>query len=252
MVTKDTTILHIKGNIVDTLKNNSDGHITIDVIQSKKEKHSILDSPTFTTFLFPLLVALITTLFLRLMTRKSDKAKLSKIENENEKNQEEISKIKSSYQPIVLSSLQNIQNQLFQDKANSLKELVKSKSDIFNVEEIYHEGDAKIENTYNYYQNVYLDLSNIILENIKKNSLDNSSLFPSNIREKFQNLVGLLYEVYDIQKREFSMKEESMPNEVEGKLAIISKSFDELIDLIRNDLHLDNTFIHDFIKTYQQ
>ena len=252
METKDTTILNIKGNIVDTLKNNSNDAITINVIQPKKDNPSILDNPVFTTFLFPLLVALITTLVVRLITRKSDKAELSKIETETEKNQEEISKIKSSYQPIILSSLQNIQNQLFQDKTNSLKELIKSKSEIFNVEQIYHEGDAIIEDTYDYYQNVYLGFSNVILENIKKNSLDNASLFPSNIREKFQNLVGLLYEVYEIQKREFSKKEQNMPSEVEGKLEIISKSFDELIDLIRNDLHFDNTFIHDFIKTYQK
>jgi len=252
METKDTTILNIKGNIVDTLKNNSNDAITINVIQPKKDNPSILDNPAFTTFLFPLLVALITTLVVRLITRKSDKAELSKIETETEKNQEEISKIKSSYQPIILSSLQNIQNQLFQDKTNSLKELIKSKSEIFNVEQIYHEGDAIIEDTYDYYQNVYLGFSNVILENIKKNSLDNASLFPSNIREKFQNLVGLLYEVYEIQKREFSKKEQNMPSEVEGKLEIISKSFDELIDLIRNDLHFDNTFIHDFIRTYQK
>src|SRR5690606_36216805 len=139
-------------------------------------------------------------LVVRLITRKSDKAELSKIETETEKSQEEISKIKSSYQPIILSSLQNIQNQLFQDKTNSLKELIKSKSEIFNVEQIYHEDDAIIEDTYDYYQNVYLGFSNVILENIKKNSLDNASLFPSNLREKFQNLVGLLYEVHEIQK----------------------------------------------------
>src|SRR5690606_8154577 len=98
--------------IVDTLKNNSNDAITINVIQPKKDNPSILDNPAFTTFLFPLLVALITTLVVRLITRKSDKAELSKIETETEKNQEEISKIKSSYQPIILSSLQNIQNQL--------------------------------------------------------------------------------------------------------------------------------------------
>lgn len=42
-----------------------------------------------------------------------------------------------------------------------------------------------------------------------------------------------------------------MPNDIEDKLNNISTSFNELIDLIREDLHLNNNFIHDFIEEYK-
>lgn len=250
MERKDTTILNIKGIKLAPLKSSSNDSITINLVQPKKENPSFLDN-SLITFLFPIVVPILVTLSLRIITRKRDKAELGKIETETEKNQEEITKIKSSYHPIILSSLQNIQNQLFQDKINSLKELIKSKAEIFSVDQSYHEGDAVIQDIYEYYDNVYFGFSTK-LENIKKNSLDNASLFPSKIRDKFQNLVNLLYQVDEIKKREASNREPNMPYEVKEKLENISKSFDELIDLIRNDLHFDNTFIHNFIDSYQK
>lgn len=206
---------------------------------------NIFENPLFTSLVFPIIVAFLTALGVRLLNKNKDKAELTKLN-------EEINKIKTSYQPIVLNSLQTIQSELFKDKVNSLKKLIKSKSDILNVEQIFHEGNAIIEDTHDYNQNIYLGLSDIKLKSIEENSLNNGYLFPSDIRNKFQELVKNLNEVYEIQKREMSTQNQGMPNDVEDKLKNISAIYDDLIELIRKDLHFDNTFIHDFIKAYQK
>ena len=241
---KDTTTHKVSpdnSNSETTLDNN----YTIKVIQPKKVESGIFDNTVVTSFVFPILITVITFLIARFVTRKKDKKDLEKVEAE-------IEQIKTSFQPIVLNSLQNVQNEIFKDKTNSLKGLIKSKSELFNVEQIYHEGYAIIADTYDYYQDVYLNFRKTSLSEVKKNSLDNASLFPNEIRNEFQKLMTQLFEIGDIQDREFSTQNQSMPTDVDKKLEIISNSFDNLIDLIRNDLHLDNTFIHDFISEYQK
>lgn len=213
---------------------------------------NIFENSLFTSFIFPLIIAVLTTVIMKKYDKKKDNAELDKLKSDTTKNEEEINKIKTSYQPIVLNSLQTIQSELFKDKVNSLKELIKSKSDIFNVKQTFHEGNAIIEDTHDYYQNIYLGLSDFELKNVETNSLNNGYLFPSDIRNKFQELVRNLNEVYDIQKREMSIQNQSMPDGVEDKMKNISAIYDDLIELIRKDLHFDNTFIHDFIKAYQK
>jgi len=222
-----------------------DKSYTVQVIQPEKGDSGFFDNPVLTSLVFPVLVTILTFLVARLVTSKKDKKDFQKVEAE-------IEQIKTSFQPIVLNSLQNVQNEIFKDKTSSLKGLIKSKSELFNVEQIYHEGDAIIEDSYDYYQNVYLNFSNTSLSEVKKNSLDNASLFPNHIRIEFQKLLTQIFEINDIQEREFSTQNQNMPTGVETKLETISKSFDRLIDMIRKDLHLDNTFIHDFISEYQK
>lgn len=232
----------------------SDNHqfYSVEVISSRKEDSSFMTHPVLISFVFPVLVTVITFFFTRLLTRKKEKTELSKIETDIEKNKVEISHIRTSFQPLVISSLQAVQNEIFKDKLNSLKELSKSKSDFFNVEQIYHEGEAFIGDTHEYAQNVYWNFTVYPVEKIKKNLLENGSLFPDSIRSEYQKLLKLIYKVYDIQKRENSNENQDMPTGVEVLLMQIAKEFDHLIDMIRKDLHLDNTFIHEFIAEHQK
>lgn len=151
-----------------------------------------------------------------------------------------------------MNSLQNIQNEIFKDKFNSLKGIIKSKAELFNVEQFYHEGYEIIDDSYSYYEYVNENLSKIFLENVKQNSLDNASLFPNEIRIEFQNLVNELFSINDYKNKQFSLGNNLMDEKVEKKLIKASDTFDKLIELIRKDLHLDNTFIHDFISVYQE
>ncbi|CAC9974389.1 hypothetical protein [Flavobacterium panici] len=247
---KENRIAQIKNELQQTEKN--EGIITVKLIQQESPKSSVFEKPFAKDLGFPLILAVLLVLITRFITRKTIKAEISKLKTETDKNNAEIAKVKSSYQPIILNSLQIIQSHLYQDKINSLKNLMKSKSDLFNVKQIYHEGDALIDDIYDYYQTVYNKLSENLIENLKRNALENAGLFPSKIRTKFNKLNGLVYEAYNIQSRHFSVKTQDLPNGMQKLLEDIDAEFEKLIDLIRDDLHFDNTFIHDFIKEYQK
>lgn len=224
----------------------------IEIISKGKDDASLLANPIFTSFAFPILITLVTFFITRYVTRKKERTELSKLEAETEKNKAEIEQIRTSFQPIIVSSLQTIQNKVFENKIDSLKGLINSKNELFEVDQMYHEGDAFIEDAHEYYENVYWNVSAPVLQKIKMNSLNNGSLFPNSIRIKFQDLVGSLYEIRDVQEREYSLKNQAIPDGVQNNLEVVSDKFDELIDEIRHDLHLDNTFIHDFISEHQK
>lgn len=239
-------LVPIKNNSEQTEK-NPDQVITVKLIAAETDKPVFFDQLPFNDLIFPLILAFIITI----INRRTIKAEISKLSSETKKNKAEIAKIKSSYQPIVLNSLQIIQNQLFQDKINSLKDLIKSKSELFNVTQIYHEGEGLIEDEYDYFRNVYLNLSLNLIEDLKKNALSNAGLFPSEIRDKFNKVAALLYGAHDVQRMHFSKHSQDLPAGMQETLQNIYSQFENLIELIRYDLHFDNTFIHDFIKEYQ-
>lgn len=251
MKEKDTTLYKISSNstLVDLRSNDS---LTIEVIGLKKDDSYSLDNPILTYLIFPILITLITFFVVRYFSRKREKQEIEKINSETEKNKEEINQLRFSFQPIVISSLQTIQNNIFKDKIDSLKGIIKSKHELYNVNQIYHEGWGIIEDVYHYYQNVYLNFNDVSIENLKNNSLSNASLFPDAIRTEFQTLVSSIFEIREIQKKAFSIRNQEMPSGVKEKLETITQLFNKLIDMIRQDLHLNNTFIHDFIAKHQK
>lgn len=244
----DTTLTGIN---TDTTS-NATNTVTIQLIQPSKSNTNILESTLFVSFVYPIFVALGTTIVLWYFTRKKERADLLKIKTEADKNQEEIKKIKTSYQPIVLSSLQTIQNQLFEDKINALKKLVKFKRYIFHYENHFYEGQPHIESTEDYYYLVYNQFSKQKLDDISESFRNNECLFPTKIRDQFQKLRHDLGGVYHTQQRQYSLKNNEIPEGMEAKLQTISDEFDNLINMIRTDLHFDNSFIHDFIEKYKK
>lgn len=241
---KDTTLYKISSNskLIDLKSNDS---LTIEVIELKKDDTDILNNLFLPSLIFPIIITLVTLFCARYLKRKREKQELEKI-------REEINQMRISFQPIVISSLQTIQNNIFKDKIDSLKGIIKSRNELYNVNQIYHEGWGVIEDVYDYYQNVYLNFNDESIENLKNNSLSNASLFPDAIRGEFQTLVSSIFEIREIQKKAFSIRNQEMPSGVKEKLETITKLFDKLIDMIRQDLHLNNTFVHDFIAKYQK
>lgn len=251
MKEKDTTLYKLSSN-PKLINQQSKDSLTIEIVESKSEDSNIFNNSVFIDFIFPFLASLFILIVVRYFNRKKENEKLEKLKSETKKNKEEIKQMRISFQPIVISSLQTIQNNIFKDKIDSLKGIIKSKHELYNVNQIYHEGWGIIEDVYHYYQNVYLNFNDESIENLKNNSLSNASLFPDAIRTEFQNLVSKIFEIREIQKKAFSTQNQDMPSGVVEKLEIITMLFDELIDMIRQDLHLNNTFVHDFIAKYQK
>lgn len=247
----DTTKYKVESNIVPTdfkLKE----HIVVEVIKPKENPEAFYETPLFSSLIFPLVITLLTFFITKYFIRKKERVELDKLATDIKRNNAEIKMVESSFQPIVLTSLQAIQNELFMDKINSLRALLKSKYVFFKLEREYHKGEPVINDTDQYYQNIYQNFSDDELAKFNENSMMNSSLFSTSIRQGFNELTAQLNDIKNIRKNEYSLQNMNMPQGGDKKLEEINECFSRLIDLIRLDLHLDNTFIHDFISRYQK
>lgn len=193
----------------------------------------------------PVVVSIITVLITQIVTRKKRKFELNKMEAE-------ISQIKFSFQPLVFSAIQAIQNEIFKDKVKSLKGLIRSKATLFNANQEFHDGEPFIRDSYEYMQQVYLNFNATEIQKVRDNELEYSSLFPEEILRKFKELINEIEKIVEKQGEYFSMKNQSVPEGVDKILVNISELFESIINLMRTDLHLDNTFVHDFIKNQKK
>ena len=202
-----------------------------------------IDMSGFNAFdiITPVIVSVLTVLITQIITYKRRKVELNKMEAE-------MNQIKLSFQPLVFSTIQSIQNEIFKDKVGSLKGLIRSKAILFNVNQDYHAGEAFIQDYDEYMQQVYLNFSAVKIQSVRNNELENSSLFPEGIMLKFKELIREIDEIVEIQTEHFSIRDQFIPKGVDGKLTQVSELFDLIINLMRKDLHLDNTFVHDFIN----
>ena len=142
------------------------------------------------------------------------------------------------------------QEKLVDDKIKALKGIVSFRFKLFSVEQDYIEGQAMIEDTFEYHQSVYRDINYSELNVLKEIVLMKGYLFPEEIKKDMNLLIYEYTEVYNIQKKEYSKQIQEMPSEVINILDRLSEKLDAVIDNIRKDLHIDNSFIHDFIKKY--
>lgn len=185
MRSQDTTVFDVYTS-KDSLESENRDIYKVEVISKGKEDSGLLAAPIFKEFIFPvaipIIVTLVTFFITRYITRKKDRAEIRKIETDTDKNKAEIEQIRSSFQPVIVSSLQTIQNQIFQNKTDCLKHLIHSKNTLFEVEQVYNEGEAFVQDEYDYYQNVYWQISDLRLKSIKDNILKNGSFFPNSIR----------------------------------------------------------------------
>lgn len=225
----------------EILKNTNDT-ITINLVQPKINNSTFIEHPFFTVVFFPILVPLIIAYVASRFINKNTEAKL-KAETE---------KIKTSYQPVVLSALQSIQNQIFENKINALKRLNGFKYKYFHYDQRYIDGVPLIDDSYEYYNTIYNNFNNTLFDNFEVFAIDNAILFPSNIQSEFNDLINSIFRVNETRKANDSIWDSNMPPNIETDLKEILNKFETLIDLIREDLHFDNTFIHEFIKTHQK
>lgn len=212
--------------------------------KSIKEK-KINENPILISFIYPLLITLIAFFVTRYTTRKRIKA-------ERELINEKINQIKRDFQPYVLATLQKTQETILKAKLNTLREIVKFKTDFFNVSNVYIDGIGVIDDMSDYYQNVYCVFFNDEYLNIRNLVLLNGYLFPNNIKEELKKILNDLSNILDIQNREYSKQNSDLPDDALEILKNLSSKFDNVIEDIRKDLHLDDSFIHDFIEKYKK
>lgn len=254
----DTTKVEIISDEVSVKKNDQN----IIVIEQKSKPEStkpFYESTIFLTLIVPIIIVTVNFIIARWWFNKKEKketeklsGEISKMKSEEIKIQSEITQIKSSFQPIVLGTIQKTQEVLLEDKIEALKQIVTYRSKIFTVNNIYVGGESMIQDEYDFYSNIYNGLCKHDIESYNQIVSSKGYIFPNKIKDDLNTILKNLNSVYDLYDYQYSLGDQSMPVEGETLLKEVKTLFNVVIDNIRHDLHIDDTFIHDFIEKYKK
>lgn len=231
--------------------NNSTSSTHIEQTDKKNIEKSFYECDIFISIFIPLIVTILTFLAQRWWFRKKERNENKKLELDIAKATEDIITLKKSFQPIVLSTIQLTQQTLVNDKIEALKELAAFRYNLFNLDQDFVDGIPLIDDIYDYYQNIYQNLSESTIKEITTITLKKGYIFPNNINKNLNLIIYDIKEIYDISKKEMSKQSMEMPNDVKLKLDELSDKLNSVIDDIRLDLHIDNNYIHQFIEKYK-
>ena len=233
-----------------SVQKTTDNIIVIEQKSKKEIEPSFIESPIALSFIVPLILLLISFFLARTWFQKKEKKEQEKLDSEVSKLNEEIKQIKSSFQPIVLSTIQATQDKLLQDKIDALKEVVKLRNKLYSVEQFYINGEPFIEEEFTYFQSIYLNVSSSLVKELEGIVAEKGYYFPNIIIETLNLILFELNQIYDIQKREFSKQIQEMPDDAEIKVKQLAGNFKNVIDLIRENLKINNDFVDKFIEKY--
>lgn len=232
-------------------KKHNNTNNTIVIIEPKSEKTYFYENPIFTLIIVPVLVLIISGLFTKYVNRKKEGKESKKLDIETSKIKEEIKNLKSSFQPIVLSTIQKTQDFLLKEKIEILKSLVVFNSRLFKIQQQYIEGEAFYNDISDYHNSIYLNIDDQIFDYFKSNISDKRYFFKQIIIDDVFEIIKILDDVLEDKKRRESIERNNIfeaPEGFEKKMENIASRTDLLMEKIRTDLHLNSNFIHDFIN----
>ncbi len=198
----------------------------------------------FKNLIFPFIIAIGTVIITNLISRKKRKAEVKKLNAE-------IEVIKQRFQPVVISTLIKTHEFLIEDKINALRKLLEFKENLMHVDISYHDGRANIDDVDLYYDAIYEKIGDTEENTIKSIISKYGYLFRDRIVEKMNKLSSDISKIHHIQKEEFSMRNREMPDEAASLVSSLSNRLSDIIELIREDLHINDDFIHTFINSYK-
>lgn len=243
------TIATIKYDSTVVAKNNLKQIILVKEHQIAKDK-DWYESTILTSFIYPALVALIVLYVTRALNKKKNKSEQKKLTEEIDKVRVETENMKKSFQPIVISTLQSIQDEIIPSKIDALKKLVALKNDFAFFEQQFCEGDPVVPNLEEFLRLLYFNFGYIKLNDFKKYHDEYSYLFPNNVFKILKNLKTEL-SILDGNKKSFNSIYDGDMEPSKRDINHIKKTidlYDEAILAIRKDCHLDTSFIHEFIE----
>jgi hypothetical protein len=238
---KDTTTIKYLDSSTVVEKGNE--HVIL--IQDLK-KESVKDwkeSPWIVSLLIPILVASFVAWFAYKLNKKKNKLEIDKL-------REETSNLRRTFQPIVIGTLQSIQDKIITSKIEALKLLVQIRNSITHHEQQYFEGDPITPDYDEYLALLFYNFSSLEYDEYRKFHDSYSYLFPDKVFNVLENLSEKLSSLNETKKSFNSMGDPDLEpgrkdrNDIEE----IFNLFNEAILAIRKDCHLDTSFIHDFIE----
>jgi hypothetical protein len=229
--------------------NNLKQVILVKEYQNKKDE-DWYETSFLTSFIFPALAALIVLFITKRINRNKDRIESEKLEEEVDKIKIETENIKKSFQPIVIGTLQSVQEKIIDSKIDALKSLVELKNKFAHHEQQYCEGDPIIPEYSDFIELLFFEFSVEKFQKFKEFHNNYSYLFPDNVLNKLQELFMSLSALNEDKKSFESWQDYDADPSKEGVNHIenIIKLFDDSIMLMRKDCHLDTSFIHEFIE----
>lgn len=249
MNTYQTDTLRIKYVEKDSVSKKDNN--TVIIVEQKSKENKFYENPIFTLIVVPIIILIISGLFTKYLNRKKEDDESKKLDVETTKIKEEIKSLKSSFQPIVLSTIQKTQDFLLKEKIEVLKNLVEFKSRLFNIKQQYMDGEPFYDDIYDYYNSIYLNIDEEILDYYKVNISDKKYFFRQIIIDDIIEIIKLLNEVLEDKKRRESIERNNIIEAPDGfgkKTENIANRLNLLMNKIRTDLHLNSNFIHEFIN----
>jgi hypothetical protein len=232
---------------------------TVILVQEKAKDPVIKETDWMGSFFIPLIIVFVGGLFSYFMNKRRTDVEIKKIKGETLKTDVEIQKLiteneklKKSFQPIVIGTLQSVQEHILTIKLAALKELIRLKADFVFFEQIFdEEGDPYYGHNDNIFlKQVFLNFGPRKFDETKVFHETYSYIFPDIVLEILRKLF-LIIKVHNEEVNYFHMNNdgESGPTGKDiQRIQDILELFDQAVLAIRKDCHLDTSFIHDFIE----
>jgi hypothetical protein len=243
----------IKGVDTTTIINNAK---TVFLVQEKL-KDPVAKETDWTSLFFPLIIALVVARFSYYINKRKTDSEIEKLKGETKKTDAEIQKLiteneklKKSFQPIVIATLQSIQDKVIPSKIDALKLLVQLKNELMHYEQQYCEGDPIVPDLDEFLRLMFFNFEPAKYYRFKEFHDNYSYLFPDNVFEILKKL-KIKISAFNESKKSFDSVCDytDEPSGVDKKKFLeISDLYDEAVLAIRKDCHLDTSFIHDFIE----
>lgn len=216
---------------------------TVILVQESSKKSMPKDTDWTTGLFLPILVAIGVGFVSYFFSKRKTDAEVKKLNIENEN-------LKKSFQPIVIATLQSIQDKVTPSKIDALKLLVQLKNELIHYEQQYCEGDPIVPNLDEFLRLMFFNFEPSKYYRFKEFHDNYSYLFPDNVFEILKKIKVKL-SAFNETKKSF----DSVCDYTDEPSTVDRKKFIEIIDLydnailaIRKDCHLDTSFIHDFIE----
>lgn len=230
---------------------------TVILVQEKDKGLATKEPDWIVSIVFPTIIALVVASISYLLNKRKTDAEIIKLKGDSEKTDAEIQKMKTeneklkkSFQPIVISTLQSIQDKIVPSKIDALKTLVQIRNEFTEHEQQYCEGDPITPDYDEYLNLLFYNFSYSNYENYSKFHDNYSYLFPDNVFLVLKNLMSEIAKMNETKKSFNSMGDPELEASKRDRDEIekMIKFFEEAILAIRKDCHLDTSFIHDFIE----
>lgn len=181
---------------------------------------------------------------------KKLKADANKAEEEIKKIREETKNLKKSFQPIVIGTLQSVQEKVLNEKIEALKKLTLYFNQFIRYTPVFNEGEMVIPSKNEMYVSIFLDFQPSYKVDYMNFHNTSAFLFSDIVFKELDILSDQIVEItekkvgYDFKKEMLTSVDDSIINLIDS----IINSFQDCQLLMRKDCFLDTDFIHQFIE----